>query len=255
MLRISANLGFLWKDLPLIERVHRAKAAGFEGVEFHYPYDTPPETLNATLAEAGLPVAGINTRPGAKYSDYGLLALPGEQARARAAIDEAVAYAKAIGAGCIHAMAGQTEAAEAHGIFCAALDYAAGLAQPAGITIVIEPLNRYDAPGYFLKTAEQAAEIIAEVGRDNLKILFDCYHNQIMGGDLTRRIERFMPLIGHMQIAGVPARGEPDVGEVAYDRLLEAVDGMGYAGWIGAEYRPRGTVEEGLGWLRRFRGG
>jgi hydroxypyruvate isomerase len=252
MLRYSANLGFLWKELPLVERVRRAKAAGFDAVEFHYPYDTPAETVKAALAEAGLPVAGINTRPGPSYSDFGLLALPGEEPAARAAIDEAIAYAKAIGAGYIHAMAGKAEGNDAHARYCAALDAAAGLAEPAGIVIVIEPLNRYDAPGYFLKTAEQAAEIIGEVGRPNLKILFDCYHAQIMGGDLTRRIERLMPLIGHMQIAGVPLRGEPDEGEVAYDRLLMAIDAMGYQGFVGAEYRPRGTVEEGLAWLGRF---
>ena len=108
-------------------------------------------------------------------------------------------------------------------------------------------------PGYFLRTTDAAAEIIAELGRGNIKLMFDCYHVQISEGDLTRRFERLLPLIGHVQIAGVPSRAEPDEGEVAYERLLPALEAAGYSGFIGAEYRPRGTVEEGLGWLRRFR--
>jgi hydroxypyruvate isomerase len=119
--------------------------------------------------------------------------------------------------------------------------------------IVIEPLNRYDVPGYFLRTSEQAAEFVRELGRDNLKILFDCYHVQIMEGDLTRRIEKLLPLIGHIQIAAVPSRREPDEGEVAYERLLKAIEAMGYGGFIGAEYSPRDGVEQGLEWLSHAR--
>jgi hydroxypyruvate isomerase len=255
MLRFSANLGLLWRELPLVERVRAAKRAGFDAVEFHFPYDVPASALRATLDETGLPVAGINARPGSAPNDFGLAALPGREAEARAAIEEALAYAAAVGAGYVHVMAGSVtndQASAARRTFLAALDHAAADA-PAGVEILIEPLNPYDAPGYFLKSTAQAAEIIAELGRPNVKLLFDCYHAQINEGDLTRRIERLMPLIGHMQIAAVPSRAEPDEGEVAYDRLLKAVDLMGYRGFAGAEYRPRGSVEEGLGWLRKMR--
>jgi hydroxypyruvate isomerase len=254
MLRFSANLGLLWRELPLVERVRAAERAGFDAVEFHYPYEVPSPVLRATLDETGLPVAGLNTRPGGP-GDFGLAALPGREEEARAAIDEALAYAAAIGAGYVHVMAGQISddvASAGRRTFLAALDHAAASA-PAGVEILIEPLNPYDAPGYFLRSTAQAAEIITELGRPNVKLLFDCYHTQINEGDLTRRIERLMPLIGHMQIAAVPSRAEPDEGEVAYERLLKAVDAMGYRGFAGAEYRPRESVEEGLGWLRKFR--
>lgn len=257
MIRLSANLGFLWIDLPLVERIRRAKAAGFDAVEFHYPYDVPVDEVKAALSEAGLPVVGLNTRPGDMAAgDLGLAALPGREAEAHAAIDEAVAYADAIGASYVHVMAGNPPADrldEAAHIYRKALAHASDKAGQAGLTIVIEPLNRHDAPHYFLRTTEQAAGIIGALGRSNVKVMFDCYHAQISEGDLTRRIEALLPLIGHIQIAGVPARGEPDQGEVAYDRLLRAVDAMGYRGFVGAEYHPQGTVEDGLGWLPRMR--
>jgi hydroxypyruvate isomerase len=252
MLRFSANLGFLWAELPLIERVAAAKAAGFAAVEFHYPYEVPAATLRAALDEAGLIALGINTRMGSRPGDFGLAALPGREAEARAAIDEAIAYAAAIGAGAVHVMAGKPESGgRARRTYLDALAYAASRAEAAGQVVLIEPLNPRDAPGYFLKTSEQAAEIIAELGRGNVKLLFDCYHLQIVEGDLTRRLERLLPIIGHVQIAGVPSRAEPDEGEVAYERLLPALDAMGYAGWVGAEYRPRGRTEDGLGWMGR----
>jgi hydroxypyruvate isomerase len=256
MLRFSANLGFLWIDLPLTDRIRRAKAAGFDAVEFHFPYDVPAAEVRAALEETGLPAVGLNTRLGSRQGDAGLAALPGREAEACAAIDEALAYAEAIGAGYIHVVAGRVgddEREAARRTFLATVAYAADKAKPAGITIVIEPLNRFDAPGRFLRTSEEAAELIGALGRDNAKILFDCYHAQISEGDLTRRIEKLLPLIHHIQIAAVPSRREPDEGEVAYDRLLPAIDAMGYRGFIGAEYRPRGTVEEGLGWMQASR--
>jgi len=256
MLRFSANLGFLWRELPLVERISRAKAAGFDAVEFHYPYDVPVEAVRAALLDAGLPATGLNTRPGNEAAgELGLSALPGREAEARAAIDEAIDYAKAIGAGSVHVLAGRLGKNEPHAsqAYRDALDYAGRRAEAAGIVVLIEPINQRNAPGYFLRTSDQAAAIIAELGRKNLRILFDCYHAQISEGDLTRRIENLLPLIGHIQIAAVPSRAEPDEGEVAYDRMLRAIDAMGYEGFVGAEYRPRGTVEEGLGWLKRFR--
>lgn len=256
MLRFSANLGFLWLDRPLPERIAAAAAAGFDAVECHFPFDVPEEEVGAALGEAGLEMVSLNTRPGdAAKGEFGLCALPGREAEARYAIDEATVYARGIGAGAVHVMAGKPppgSRGRARRSFLDALDYAA--AQAHDLTILIEPLNDRDAPGYFIKTAEEAAVIIDELGHSNIKILFDCYHQQIMGGDLTCRLKRLLPGVGHVQIAAVPSRGEPDLGEVAYDRLLCELDGLGYEGFIGAEYRPRGRVEDGLGWLARFRG-
>jgi len=257
MLRFSANLGFLWKGLPLAEAVRRAKAGGFDAVEFHAPYDVPAETIRAALVDTGLTAVGLNTTMGDMAAgELGLAALPGREADANAAVDAALAYAAAIGAGYVHVTAGKPAAADsgqARRAYLAALDRAAERAAAAGRIVVIEPLNRRNAPGYFLNSSEAAAEIVRELGRDNLRILFDCYHVQIEEGDLTKRLEKLLPLVGHIQIAAVPSRREPDEGEIAYDRLLHAIDAMGYAGFIGAEYSPRDGVENGLGWLAALR--
>ncbi len=251
MPRYSANLGFLWSALPLPQAIRAAKAAGFDAVECHWPYETPAEEVKVALQETGLKMLGLNTRRGdVAAGDNGLAALPGREAEARAAISEAITYAAAIGCGAVHVMAGKapvTEASEA--IFRANLAYAAELAAPQGITILIEPLNRYDAPGYFLSNADQALAIIAAVGAPNLKLMFDCYHIQIQQGDVLRRLEAALPHVGHIQIAAVPDRGEPDRGELDYRWLLPRIDALGWSTPIGAEYRPRGgSVEEGLGW-------
>ncbi len=257
MIRISANLGFLWKGLPLIEGVRRAKAAGFDAVEFHYPYEVPAATMREALDAAGLPVVGLNTRLGdVEAGDFGLAALPGRGADARAAIDEALVYGKAIGAGYVHVLAGkpdESRAAEARSAFLQSLDYAAKGAEAVGMTIVIEPLNRRDVPGCYLHTTDLAEAIITELGRPNVKILFDCYNIQVSQGDLTKRLEKLMPLIGHIQIAAVPSRAEPDEGEICYERLLPTIVALGYNGFIGAEYTARAEVEAGLKWMAALR--
>lgn len=257
MLRLSANLGFLWKGRPLTEGVRRAKAVGFDAVEFHWPYDVPAEEMRAVLAETGLPAVGINTRLGnVDAGDMGLACLPGREAEARKTYDEAIAYAKAIGASYISVMGGRVEPekrSEARRTYLEAIDYAARAAEAVGLMTVIEPLNPYDNPDAFLNSSALASEIIAELGRPNLKMLFDCYHVQILEGDLTRRLEKLMPVIGHIQIAAVPTRAEPDEGEVAYERLLRTIETLGYRGFVGAEYRARSEVEDGLGWMKAFR--
>jgi hydroxypyruvate isomerase len=257
MLRISANLGFLWKGLPLLDAVRRAKRAGFDAVEFHAPYEVPVDEMKAVLEETALPVAGINTRPGnVAAGEIGVAAIPGRESEARAAIDEALAYAQAIEAAYVQVTGGKVadeQRGQARKTYLSALDHASGGAEKLGITIVIEALNPYDAPGNFLNSLEQTAGIIGELGRPNVKHLFDCYHVQIIAGDLTRRLERLMPTIGHIQIAAVPSRAEPDEGEISYERLLPTIEKLGYRGYIGAEYRARGEVEAGLGWLRAAR--
>ena len=250
-MRFSANLGFLFTDRPLPEAVRAAARAGFDAVECHFPYDTDPGALSAALEDTGLPMLSLNTAPGASF---GLAAMPGQEAEARAAIDQAVAYAAEIGAANVHVMAGKTDGGPAaEETFRQNLAFACTRAAAHGIGILIEPINHRDVPGYHLSRVEHAAAIIADLAQPNLRLMFDCYHTQIMQGDLTRRIEAHLPLIGHIQIAAVPDRGEPDAGEVNYPELLKSIAAMGYDRPIGAEYKPRGgDTAKGLGWLAPF---
>ena len=250
-MKISANLGFLWNDRPLPEAIRAAKAAGFDAVECHWPYDVPADDVKAALSETGLTMLGLNTRRGdVGAGDNGLSAIPGREAKARAAIDEAIAYATAIGTPNIHVMAGVASGPAAQATYVENLRYACAAAAPHGITILIEPLNRYDAPGYFLTTTDQALAVIAAVGAPNLKLMFDCYHVQLMEGDLTHRLRALLPAIGHIQFASVPDRGAPDRGEVNFAHVFGVIADMGYAAPLGAEYKPGGPTELTLGWLR-----
>lgn len=252
----SANLGFLFSDLPMPERVRSAARAGFDAVECHFPYDTPAATLKAALEETGMKMLGLNTVPGdVAAGDFGLCAVPGREEEARAAIRQAVTYAARIDAANIHAMAGRTDGGrQADDVYRANLSYACDLAAAQSMTILIEPINHRDVPGYHLAFVEKGKALIEDVGRDNLKLMFDCYHTQIMQGDLTERLRRCMPVIGHIQIAAVPDRGEPDGGEVHYLNLIASIREMGFTAPIGAEYKPRnGNTEQGLDWLWKFK--
>ena len=250
MVRLSANLGFLWKDKPLPEAVRLAANAGFDAVECHFPYAEPVAEVVEALSETGLPMLCLNTvRGNVEAGDFGLAALAGREAEARAAIAQAVTYAADIGARKVHVMAG---VGGKHSTFIENVRHAADLANEHGIGILLEPINLRDVPGYFLNTIEQAAEIINELDRSNVQIMFDCYHVQIMQGDLLRRFEANLPHIGHVQIASVPGRNEPDQGEVAFGWLLPEFYRLGYEGYVGAEYVPLNGVEAGLGWMKSF---
>jgi hydroxypyruvate isomerase len=250
----SANLGFLWADRTLPDAIRAAKAAGFDAVECHWPYDVPPAEVAGALRETGLQMLGLNTRRGeVAAGDNGLSAVPGREGEARAAIDEAIAYARAIGAGNIHVMAGFAKGDLAHEIFVTNLRYACEKAAVHAITILIEPLNKYDAPGYFLTTTGQAAAIIDEVGATNLKLMFDCYHVQLMEGDLSHRLADLRPLIGHIQFASVPDRGAPDHGEICFKHIFETIEKIEYSPPLGAEYKPRGDTDATLGWMAALR--
>lgn len=253
MMRFSANLGFLWADLPLPDAIRAAGAAGFDAVECHWPYATPPAEVSAALRDTGLEMLGLNTLRG-RAGENGLSALPGREAEARAAIDRALDYAAAIGCGAVHVMAGLAQGPEAEAAFRANLDHACRRAEAQGATILIEPLNRRDAPGYFLQHAGQAARIIAEAGHPNLRLMFDCYHLQIMDGDLTRRLRVLSPILGHVQIAAVPDRGPPDHGELDYRHLMGVLADIGWDRPVGAEYRPPGPTGQSLGWMALLRG-
>ena len=253
MTKFSANLGFLWADLPLPDAIHAAKAAGFDAVECHWPYDVPVYEVKAALDATGLVMLGLNTRRGdVDNGENGLSALPDRSTEARAAIDEALQYAVAINAGAIHVMAGFAQGTAAHDTFVANLRYACDAAARHGINILIEPLNRYDAPGYFLQKTEQARDIITLVGKPNIALMFDCYHVQLMEGDLTHRLTDLLPIIGHIQFASIPDRGAPIGGEINYPHIFEVISGLGYSAPLGAEYKPKGPTEKTLAWLAVF---
>ncbi|MBB4569458.1 hydroxypyruvate isomerase family protein [Rhizobium leucaenae] len=251
-MKFSANLGFLWADRPLPDAIRAAKAAGFDAVECHWPYNVPVAATKAALEETGLPMLGLNTSRGdTTIGENGLAALPGREPEARAAIDEALAYAAGISAAAVHVMAGNSSGPRAQRTFCDNLAYACEAAGDA-VTILIEPLNHYNAPGYFLDTVEMAANIIREVGKPNLRLMFDFYHVQIMGGDITRRFESLLPLIGHVQIASVPDRGEPDHGELDYAYVLSRIRELGWDRPVGAEYIPHTVADPDMSWLTKY---
>lgn len=251
MARFSANLGFLWTELGLPQAIRAAAANGFQAVECHFPYAEDPGAVRAALEETGLPMLSLNTVRGGRDGDFGLCALADRRDEARAAIDQAIAYAAEIGARFVHVVAGKAEGAAAEACFLDNLAYARDEAAPRGLGLLIEPINRRDVPGFFLRDTAHAAEIVATVG-DGVGLMFDCYHAQTTEGGLTRLFETHLPIIGHVQIAAVPSRAEPDEGEIAYERLLPTFYALGYDGFVGAEYRPRGRVEDGLGWMRAY---
>jgi hydroxypyruvate isomerase len=252
-MKFSANLGFLWNELDLPVAIHAAKSAGFSAVECHWPYDVSALDVNKALQETGLEMLGLNTRRGnPDKGDNGLSAIPERIEEARVAIDEAVSYAAEINAKCIHVMAGFASGPEADKTFKANLKYACDIARPHGVKILIEPLNCYDAPGYFLTTTEQARKLIKEVKSDNLALMFDCYHVQLMEGDLSHRLADLMPLIGHIQFASVPDRGSPDHGEINFEHIFSTIAELGYKAPVGAEYKPVGPTIETLGWMSKY---
>jgi hydroxypyruvate isomerase len=256
MPKFAANLAYLFTERPFMERFAAAAAAGFEAVELQFPYDHAPSEVKAELARHHLTMLGINTSPGRREKgEFGLAALPGREADFAALFRQALDYVVAIGGCQIHCLAGkvapQTRPA-AETIFLRNLASAADLAARANVTLLIEPINPRDRPDYFLTRAEHAADLIARLERPNVRIQFDFYHAQIVGGDLIRRFEKHLPAIGHVQIAAVPSRHEPDEGEVNYPAIFAALDRLGYLGWISCEYNPRGETEAGLAWAQPF---
>lgn len=255
MPRFSAHVGYLFTDRPLLERFAAAAAVGFKAVDMPACYEAPAAALKEAVARSGVTPLGINTPRHFEKAPHGLAALPGREKDWDASFAMALDYAAAIGNNSIHCMAGivdDGERAQAEKTFVANLARAADLAAGKKLRLNIEPINPYDAPGYFLRSVEQAADIIAKVGKPNICIQFDFYHVQIVGGDLVRRLEKHLPLVGHLQCAQVPVRNEPDIGEVNYPFVFSEVDRLGYKGWIGAEYFPRAGTEEGLGWARAY---
>jgi len=257
MPRLCANLGFLFCEVPFLDRFAAAAKAGFEGVEYASPYEYEPRELRSRLDGEGLSQILINTFPGNRAAgERGFACVPGKTAEFRAGIDQALDYATALGCRLVHVMGGVPPAdvprETALALYANNLAWAAERGLKAGVKFVIEPLNPRDAPGYLIGTQEQGAAIVEAIGHDRLGLQFDIYHCQTAQGDVARRLEKLMPVIDHMQLADVPGRHEPGTGEIGWDFLFRHIDALGYSGWVGCEYNPAGDTAEGLAWRRRY---
>ncbi len=257
MPRFAANLSMMYNEVPFLERFAAAAADGFEAVEFLFPYEHPPEVIAQRLKAHGLTQALFNLPPGDwTAGERGIACLPGREAEFARSVQDALPYALATGCKRLHAMAGLLPAgvtqAQARATYVDNLRMAARALAPHGITLLIEPINTRNMPGYFLNFQQQAHDVVADAGEPNLKVQMDFYHCQVMEGDLAKRLEKHFAGVGHIQIAGVPDRHEPDTGEIAYGYLFDRLDALGYAGWIGCEYIPAGPTSAGLGWLRAY---
>jgi 2-dehydrotetronate isomerase len=251
--RFSANLGLLWADRPLLQRIEAAALAGFRAIEMHWPYDVPAAEVAAVAKRHRLTILGINTAPGDfARGERGLGAVPGREHDLQTAVRQSIDYCIDCGASAIHVMAGNVAAADrqrARAVFADNLRAAAAAAAAHNLTLLLEPLNPRDNPGYFYSAVAEAVSLIEELALPNIKLQFDVYHVAISEGDVLTKLRRYMPVIGNVQIAAVPTRAEPDEGEIAYSAILAAVDTLGYKGWVGCEYRPRGDTDEGLKWM------
>ena len=257
MPKFAANLSFIFQEVGFLERFAAAAACGFKAVEYLGAYDHPPETVATQLEKHGLTQALFNMPPGDwAAGERGLAALPGREAEFRAGVGTGLVYAKATKCKLLHAMAGLVPAghdrAAAERTYVENLRYAAGRTASEGVSVIIEPINTRDIPGYFLNTTTQAMAVIDKVGHPNLQVQLDLYHVQIMEGDLAHRIRTLAGRYPHIQIAGNPGRHEPDVGEINYPFLFDLLDEIGYSGWIGCEYRPKGETRAGLGWASPY---
>ena len=257
MPRFAANLSMMYNEVPFLERFAAAARDGFEAVEYLFPYEHTPEEIATRLRDNGLVQALFNLPPGNwAQGERGMACHPGREAEFAATVQAALPYALATGCRKLHAMAGLVPAGvsaqAARATYVANLRTAARALAPHGITLLIEPINTRDMPGYFLNYQQQAHDIATEVGEANLKVQMDFYHCQIMEGDLARRLQKHFSGVGHVQIAGVPDRHEPDQGEVNHPYLFEQLDALGYDCYIGCEYRPAGQTSAGLGWVRPY---
>jgi len=271
MPRFAANLSFLYNDLPFLERFAAAAADGFEGVEYLFPYAWAAAALAQQLGQSGLQQVLFNAPPGGSdlqamaqawdAGARGTACLPGREAEFQAGFTQALRYAQALQCPRIHVMAGCVPAGVAQDELLATyvrnLRWAAQRAQDIGCTVMIEPINARDMPGYFLAHQAQAHAVRAAVAADNLQVQMDLYHCQVTEGDVATKLRQLLPAggVGHIQIAGVPDRQEPDAGELNYGFLLPLLDTLGYTGWVGCEYRPRlgalpGATRAGLGWRK-----
>lgn len=256
MPRFAANLTMMFNEVPFPDRFAAAGAAGFAAVECLFPYALTPERLAGTLAENGLTLALFNLAPGDwEAGDRGVASDPARFGELKESVERGIEYALAGGAGRVHMMAGLADKADAAAMaaYRRALDHAAGRLAEHGLDLLIEPINGRNMPGYFLDDFALAERLIADAGAPNLRLQYDIYHRQIMHGDVTMSFRRLRPIVGHVQIASVPSRHEPDGEELNFPHLFGMLDEAGYDGFVGCEYVPRTTTEAGLGWFAPWR--
>jgi hydroxypyruvate isomerase len=252
--KFAANLTMLFNELPFLDRFAAAKAAGFSGVEFLFPYDFEKVVLREKLDRYGLSQV-LHNLPAGNWAagERGIAVLPDRISEFRAGVERAIDYARALDCRQLNCLAGiapdGADAKTLHRVFVDNLRFAAGALARHKIRLLIEPINTRDIPGFFLSRTQQAQDIIAEVGSDNLFIQYDIYHMQVMEGDLASTIRKHLDRIAHVQLADNPGRNEPGTGEINFPYLFRYLDEIGYAGWIGCEYKPKTATEESLEWF------
>jgi hydroxypyruvate isomerase len=255
MPRFAANLTMMYGEHAFLDRFEAAARDGFRAVEFLFPYEFDVREIRSRLNAHGLAQVLFNAPPGDwEKGERGLASLPGREEEFQASVRRALEYAVVLGNERLHVMAGLIEPglfrAAHRAVYMKNLSWAAAQAAAYGITILVEPINGRDMPGYFIHRQDEAHAICEEIGAPNLRVQFDFYHAQIVEGDLSVKLREQIARIGHIQVAGVPDRHEPDEGEVNYPYLFRLLDELGYVGWIGCEYRPRAGTTAGLGWLQ-----
>ncbi len=257
MLQFCANLSMMFNEVDFLARFGAAKQAGFDGVEFLFPYDHPAATVRERLDSEGLTLALFNMPPGDwAAGERGVACLPNRKQEFRDGVAKALDYAGALGCTLVHCMAGIVPPGLRHDVawdtYVANLAWASERASVSGVVIALEPINHRDMPGFLLNTTGQAAGLVEALGRDKVGLQFDVYHCQVTEGDVTKRFEGLLPLIAHVQIADVPMRHEPGTGEIAWNYVFGRIEASGYRGWIGCEYRPAKDTIEGLSWRENF---
>jgi len=253
MPRFAANLSMMFNEHPFLERFGAAASAGFDAVEYLFPYDFEAREISGQLQRHGLAQALFNMPPGDwSKGERGLAALPSRKDEFRKAVKMSVDYAGIIGTPLLHMMAGNAPSGDlaARQAYRENLAFAADATARAGVGLVVEPINRRDMPDYFLNDFNMAIDIINDLGHSNVKLQFDIYHRQILHGDVVKALESLMPMVGHIQIASVPLRHEPGTGELNDVFIFNALDRLGYTGFVGCEYRPAGETVAGLSWMK-----
>jgi hydroxypyruvate isomerase len=254
MPRLAANLSTLFPEIPFLDRFAAAARAGFRYVEYQFPYQWDAGELARRARDAGVQVV-LHNLPAGDFSrgERGIACLPGREGEFREGVELALAYARAVGCPRLNCLAGLAPPERAHfDALVANVRYAARKLGEAGLQLLIEPINTRSVPGFFLSRSAQAIDVLNAAGEGNAFLQYDFFHMQIMEGDLASSVERLLPRIGHIQLADVPQRHEPGSGEINFDFLLRHLDAIGYSGWVGCEYNPRGDTVEGLKWARPY---
>jgi hydroxypyruvate isomerase len=254
MPKLAANLSTLFAELPFLERFGAAARAGFRYVEYQFPYQWNAEELARRARQAGVQVV-LHNLPAGDFAkgERGIACLPGREREFQDSLEKAIAYAKAVDCPRLNCLAGLAPADRAHfDVLVANVRYAARRLGEAGLQLVLEAINTRSVPGFFLSRSAQAIDVLNAAGEPNAFLQYDFFHMQVMEGDLAKTVERLLPRIGHIQLADVPDRHEPGSGEINFDFLLRHLDAIGYSGWVGCEYNPRGDTLEGLKWARPY---